>query len=206
MADYYYPSDEEIKARIRKKRKRKKVVRFVSIVLIIVLAFVSSTALGKFIGNKQYEKEIATVKVINRNVPIVNTAYKQIGNHGGAPYWSWYGFGGHVAWCACFVSWCENELGYLSQNKGPKFAVTTDGINWFKARNQWHDGSETPKAGDLVFFDWEQNGWDDHVGIVAGTSDDRIYTIEGNSTDMCRIKSYEIGSKVLIGYGRIKRK
>lgn len=204
MADYYYPSDDEIRARIRKRRKHNRIIRYFLIVLIVILAFISSTALGKYIGNKKYDKEIATVEVIHRDVPIVNMAYKQIGNHGGAPYWSWYGFGGRVAWCACFVSWCEDQLGYLSNNMGPKFAVTTDGINWFKARDQWHDGSETPEAGDLVFFDWEQNGWDDHVGIVAGTSDDRIYTIEGNSTDMCRIKSYEIGDKVLVGYGRIK--
>ena len=201
MFDYYYPSDEEIKARIRKKRKRRKAI---SLILIVVIVFSSATVLGKYIGNKKYEKEIETINVIDRDVPIVDIAFKQIGNKGGAPFWSWYGFGGHVAWCACFVSWCEDQLGYISQGKAPKFAVTTDGINWFKARNQWHEASETPKAGDIVFFDWEQNGWDDHVGIVAGTTDDRIYTIEGNSSELCRIKSYEIDNKVLFGYGRIK--
>lgn len=44
---------------------------------------------------------------------IVAVAASQIGNVGGMPYWSWYGFGSRVEWCACFVSWCANECGYI---------------------------------------------------------------------------------------------
>lgn len=40
---------------------------------------------------------------------IVEVARQQIGNSGGQPYWSWYGFDSRVEWCACFVSWCANE-------------------------------------------------------------------------------------------------
>ena len=32
----------------------------------------------------------------------------------GQPYWSWYGFGGRVEWCACFASWCADQCGYHS--------------------------------------------------------------------------------------------
>ena len=200
-----YLSDEEIRNSIRaKKRKRRRIVSSLLTVVILVLSFGSARYLGKTIGNRKYEREIETVSVVDTSVPIVNTAVKQIGNHGGGPFWSWYGFGGRVAWCACFVSWCEAQNGYISNGLAPKFAVTSDGINWFKARGQWLDKDDTPEAGDIVFFDWEQDGGDDHVGIVTGVSDDRVYTVEGNSTDMCRIKSYEIGAKVLIGYGHIK--
>ena len=44
---------------------------------------------------------------------IVAVAASQIGNVGGQPYWSWYGFSERVEWCACFVSWCANECGYI---------------------------------------------------------------------------------------------
>ena len=44
---------------------------------------------------------------------IVTVALSQVGNVGGEPYWSWYGFGSRVEWCACFVSWCANECGYI---------------------------------------------------------------------------------------------
>ena len=206
MLDNYYPTDDEIRAIIRKRKRRRRIISLVLPIIILVLGFFSSTLIGYYIGNNRYENEIATVNVVNKDVPIVSTAFEQIGNHGGAPYWSWYGFGGRVAWCACFASWCENQNGYISKGLAPKFAVVTDGIDWFKARGQWYEANETPKAGDLVFFDWEQDGIRDHVGIVTGTSEDRVYTIEGNSTDMCRIKSYEIGDKVLHGYGRIKAK
>lgn len=43
------------------------------------------------------------------NADIVEVARSQIGNVGGQPYWSWYGFYARVEWCACFVSWCANE-------------------------------------------------------------------------------------------------
>ena len=54
---------------------------------------------------------------------IVSVALSQIGNIGGEPYWSWYGFSGRVEWCACFVSWCANECGYIENGIIPKFAV-----------------------------------------------------------------------------------
>ena len=44
---------------------------------------------------------------------IVAVALSQLGNVGGEPYWSWYGFGSRVEWCACFVSWCANQCGYI---------------------------------------------------------------------------------------------
>ena len=43
---------------------------------------------------------------------IVKVALEQVGNVGGQPFWSWYGFGSRVEWCACFVSWCANQCGY----------------------------------------------------------------------------------------------
>ena len=53
---------------------------------------------------------------------IVTVALSQVGNVGGQPYWSWYGFDSRVEWCACFVSWCANECGYIDAGIIPKYA------------------------------------------------------------------------------------
>ena len=58
---------------------------------------------------------------------IVEVAASQVGNVGGQPYWSWYGFSGRVEWCACFVSWCANECGYIEAGVVPKFAACSAG-------------------------------------------------------------------------------
>lgn len=132
---------------------------------------------------------------------IVTVALSQIGNVGGEPYWSWYGFNSRVEWCACFVSWCANECGYIDAGVIPKFAGCIQGSNWFKERGLWQDGSFAPSAGHIIFFDWEGDGEADHVGIVERVENGTIYTVEGNSGDACKQNSYSIGSSVIYGYG-----
>ena len=140
---------------------------------------------------------------------IVAVAISQIGNVGGMPYWSWYGFGSRVAWCACFVSWCANECGYIDIGAIPKFAGCVNGVNWFKTRGQWADGSFEPAPGMIIFFDWDspngesgpQDGLSDHVGIVEKVENGRVYTIEGNTSDSCARRSYPLGYYEILGYG-----
>ena len=132
---------------------------------------------------------------------IVSVALSQIGNVGGEPYWSWYGFNSRVEWCACFVSWCANECGYIDAGVIPKFAGCIQGSNWFKERGLWQDGSFTPSSGHIIFFDWEGDGLTDHVGIVERVENGTVYTVEGNSGDACKQNSYPIGSSVIYGYG-----
>ena len=132
---------------------------------------------------------------------IVTVALLQVGNVGGQPYWSWYGFDGRVEWCACFVSWCANECGYIDSGVIPKFAGCANGVQWFKDRGQWQDSSFEPSAGQIIFFDWECDGEVDHVGIVEKCENGIVYTVEGNSGDACRQKQYAIGSSVIYGYG-----
>ena len=104
---------------------------------------------------------------------IVAVALSQVGNVGGEPYWSWYGFGSRVEWCACFVSWCANECGYIDTGVIPKFAGCVNGVQWFRERGQWADNAMEPSPGMIIFFDWDnkgssgpQDGQSDHVGIV----------------------------------------
>ena len=135
------------------------------------------------------------------NQAIVEVALTQLGNEGGQPYWSWYGFDGRVEWCACFVSWCADQCGYIESGIIPKFAGCVDGANWFKGNGQWKDRSYEPSTGDIIFFDWEGDGETDHVGIVEKCENGVVYTVEGNSGDACRQKQYTVGSSSIYGYG-----
>lgn len=132
---------------------------------------------------------------------IVSVALSQVGNVGGRPYWSWYGFDSHVNWCACFVSWCANECGYIEAGAVPRFASCTAGSNWFKARDLWKPRGSTPNPGELIFFDWDVDGLPDHVGIVERVENGTVYTVEGNSNDRCRQRSYSLGYSGIFGYG-----
>lgn len=123
------------------------------------------------------------------NQAIVEVALTQLGNQGGQPYWSWYGFNSRVEWCACFVSWCADQCGYIESGLVPKFAGCVDGANWFKSNGKWQDRTYEPKVGDIIFFDWEGDGTTDHVGIVEKCENGTVYTVEGNSGDACQAKT-----------------
>lgn len=151
-------------------------------------------------GNSE---DLTGVEFVNGSRPgnpaVVDIAKSQVGNVGGYPYWSWYGFGSRVEWCACFVSWCYGQMG-LSE---PRFAgCQSQGVPWFQSHGQWGArGYENIAPGDSIFFDWDLDGSADHVGIVVGTDGSRVYTVEGNSGDACKIKSYDLNYECIKGYG-----
>lgn len=139
---------------------------------------------------------------------IVAVALSQLGNVGGEPYWSWYGFGSRVEWCACFVSWYADQCGYIETGVIPKYAGCVNGVNWFKDRGQWADNDIEPAPGMIIFFDWDnkgssgpQDGESDHTGIVERVEDGIVYTVEGNSGDSCRENHYAVGYYEILGYG-----
>ena len=139
---------------------------------------------------------------------IVAVALSQLGNVGGEPYWSWYGFGSRVEWCACFGSWCADQCGYIETGVIPKYAGCVNGVDWFKERGQWLDNSAEPTPGMIIFFDWDnkgssgpQDGESDHTGIVERVEDGIVYTVEGNSGDSCRENHYVVGYYEILGYG-----
>ena len=132
---------------------------------------------------------------------IVAVALSQVGNVGGQPYWNWYGFSYRVEWCACFVSWCADQCGYIDAGILPKFAGVYGGIAWFKERGQWLDNSAIPEPGMIAFFDWAGDDAPDHVGIVESCDGAYVYTIEGNSSDSCCRRSYPVGYYEIYGYG-----
>ena len=148
-------------------------------------------------------ESLAGVEFVNGTRPgnqaVVDIAKSQVGNVGGQPYWSWYGFNSRVEWCACFVSWCYGQMGFSE----PRFAACqSQGIPWFQSHGQWGGRDYANIApGDAIFFDWDLDGSADHVGIVVGTDGSRVYTVEGNSGDACKIKSYSLTYECIKGYG-----
>ena len=153
--------------------------------------------------NTSDSESLEGVEFINGTRPgnqaVVDIAKSQVGNVGGQPYWSWYGFNSRVEWCACFVSWCYGQMG-LSE---PRFAACqSQGVPWFQSHGQWGArGYDNLAPGDAIFFDWDLDGRADHVGIVIGTDGSRVYTVEGNSGDACKIRSYDVNYECIKGYG-----
>lgn len=157
-----------------------------------------NTAFGTDIDPAEFEKILATTAS-----DMVGAAQSQVGQTGGQPYWSWYGFSSRVEWCAIFVSWCADQCGYLNAGIVPKFAGCGVGVQWFQNRGQWLPGSATPEPGMLIFFKWygSDSSIADHVGIVESVENGRVYTIEGNAGDQVRRNSYPIGYGEIKGYG-----
>ena len=134
---------------------------------------------------------------------IVAVALSQVGNVGGQPYWSWYGFSSRVEWCACFVSWCADQCGYIESGVIPKHSYCPTGVEWFRTSGQWQDRNSIPAPGTIIYFDWGGDGVADHVGIVESCDGSTVYTVEGNASNACKQLSYAVGDRRITGYGTV---
>lgn len=158
-------------------------------------------------GDKQYPAHVLRYYPIGRaftvggNQAIVEVALTQVGNEGGEPYWSWYGYSYRVAWCAIYVSWCADQCGFLDAGVLPKLEGVRPYVDWFMERGQWQGQDYEPSPGDIIFFDWENDGLADHVGIVEKVEDGLIYTVEGNTGDTCAERRYHVGNTPIYGFG-----
>ena len=132
---------------------------------------------------------------------IVKAASREVGNVGGEKFWRWYGFKSHVHWCACFTSYIAAECGCINSGVCPKSAVVSGWIDFYKKQHRWAGRNYIPHSGDFIIFDWEGDGEPDHIGIVESCDGKTVNTIEGNSRDVCKRKSYSRGSGLIYGYG-----
>lgn len=152
---------------------------------------------------KKYTTPTTAVPTVTGTVgstSMVELAQKQLGNIGGETYWRWYGLNYREEWCAIFIDWLANELGY-SEDIIPKTASVPAMVNWFRGKGELQTKTYEPKPGEIIFFDWNVDGHPDHVGLVEKVENGRIYTIEGNSKDECKRKEYPINSKYIHSYG-----
>jgi len=186
---------------------------WISVIVVLVFVIFGGTVAFIKVGTKSTTNDNSQVNY-EITSPIISVAKAQLGQKGGQPYWSWYGFNDRVAWCACFVSWCANQCGLIENGQIPRYSVCDNGIAYFKEKNRWQDRGTgyIPAQGDVIFFNWlekDENGnliqdeKSDHTGIVEyyDTSTNKVYTIEGNSGDECKERSYNADDIQIMGYG-----
>lgn len=157
-----------------------------------------------FIADCEGQQKSTSIKVYllsKLRAGMVNTALKEVGNEGGKKFWSWYANWGRFEWCACFLSWVADQNGIM-EDKVPKFINVGDGARFYQSKKRYYKKNEyTPKAGDIIFIDWNNNDRIDHVGMVLKVEDGLVYTIEGNRRDAVRLESYKVNSNYIAGYG-----
>jgi len=132
---------------------------------------------------------------------IVSIAETQVGYGEGCDgytkYGDWYGLP-YSDWCAMFVSWCANQAG-VDTSTFPSFALCSAGADWFISQGEFqYSGSYAPKAGDLIFY--SSYGDIYHVGLVTGSDDYNVYSIEGNYNEAVYNVSYPLSYGDILGY------
>ena len=127
-------------------------------------------------------------------------------------YGDWFGCP-YGDWCAMFASFCihyADVKGMPLDMSCPSWIEGLRALNLYRpARSEDPQQQYTPSAGDLVFYDWEQDGIADHVGLVvevtpaAGEEAARLITMEGNVEDRVQYMSYALDNPVVLGFGQL---
>ena len=118
-------------------------------------------------------------------------------------YGAWYG-NEYGDWCAMFAAFCIRYAG-VSAEQMPVNSGCAAWISELKNAGMYV-GSQTKqsKSGDLVFFDLDQDGSADHVGIVEKVQESgTLKVIEGNSADMVKENEWAAEDAKILGYGLI---
>lgn len=119
-------------------------------------------------------------------------------------YGAWYG-SPYGDWCAMYVSFCLHYAGvenYPLDSNCPNWILTLTEQNKFQDAEDY-----IPASGDIIFFDWDEDGDADHVGIVAEylpAEEDEpamVRTIEGNSGNCVQYNLYAADDNTIMGCG-----
>lgn len=141
---------------------------------------------------------------------MVAQAEKSLGLHEPNYIQAWYrqkqgnAYAGNFAWCDASISyWAWHSANQGAVTFGGYFAYTVAHANVFKKHNQWHRDVAGIRRGDVVFFDWGLTNdifGIDHVGLVTSVSGSNVFTIEGNTANVCarRVRHAD----TIAGYGR----
>lgn len=180
---------------------------------------VASIKRSKYYKAGKYYKRLAALKLVESNRKnVLAIANSQVGYHEGNKFshlggtssgsrnYTEYGYyyGTQGAWCAMFVNWCARENG-TSTSVIPRYCAVMNYYSYFHrsgqhfypwAKTKGGKGSYTPKAGDLIFYSTRLSGLTHHIGYVRSCSLEsgkiKITTLEGNSGDQTRMKSYTL--------------
>ena len=110
------------------------------------------------------------------------------------------------SWCATFVS--AVAISCNATDIIPTECSCEKMIDKFKKLGIWHENENmTPKAGDIIFYDWQDSGigdnkgWSDHVGIISKVSGNILEVIEGNLNNSVDTRTIKVNAKFIRGYG-----
>ena len=147
-------------------------------------------------------EDLSGVQLVNGtrpgNTAIVELAKRQAGNVGGRTFGA--GTASTAAWNGAPVSF----HGATDRRGCPSRALPGASHRAYPGSSHAGNGAQgamriSPPA--TLSFDWDGDGSADHVGLVIGTDGERVYTVEGNSGDACKIKSYPVNYSCIKGYG-----
>lgn len=140
-------------------------------------------------------KRARIVAIAQSYIGYVGDDYSIFGDRHGDPYGDW---------CAYF-DWSVYEDAGLA-DLIPHTGYCPDAVDWFlehKTASFYSRGRYTPKAGDLIYFDWDNNRVPNHTGLVEGSDGSTVCTIEGNtgSPNQVKRKYWNINDSMILGYG-----
>lgn len=197
------------------RRSCKKIISVISAVILIVCM------IPPVIGSAYIDPYPNTHRNTGRNIAdIISVAKTQIGytelstttgmplGPGQGKGYTKYGayFGDQTGdWCAYFVSWCASQAG-ISTSIVPRLGNCAALVRWYTSHSEYYTRSSgyVPKAGDMVFFNWNGGSTAKHIGIVTGVSADSVFTIEGNTDTSgyrCNAKTRSRNAAYVLGYG-----
>ena len=135
---------------------------------------------------------------------IINLAIERLGNNY-ATYCKDMGYSYRIEWCACFISWLAKKLNIT--NIIPVDMSCNSQIAKFKNLGVWHTDRNI-QAGDIIYYDWDNSGDADHVGIIEKVNGMSLTIIEGNNgnfpNDRVRRREINSASSLIFGYARPK--
>ena len=131
----------------------------------------------------------------------LNFTYDENGNKKGyTRYGAWYGIP-YGDWCAMFVAFCLEYAG-ISEEDFPRNAACDYWVDELMPLGLYADAADyIPVPGDLIFYDWDDDPYAEHIGIVSEVTENTVTAIEGNTSDMVAYRTYDLSDNCVIGYG-----
>lgn len=167
----------------------------------------ASKVLAVAVGELGYKEKATNTSLQDKTENAGKNNYTKYANDFDTKYAGFYnGKKNGFAWCDMFVDWCfvtafgvTDALRLLCQPKASCGAGCTYSLKYYKDKGQLH--TKDPKAGDQIFFGTSQTNVE-HTGIVERVDGKNVYTVEGNTSDMCARRTYALSNPRIVGYGR----
>ena len=167
----------------------------------------ASKVLAVAVGELGYKEKATNSNLQDKTANAGSNNYTKYANDFDTKYAGFYnGKKNGFAWCDMFVDWCfvtafgvADALKLLCQPKASAGAGCTYSLKYYKDTGQLH--TKSPLPGDQIFFGTSQSNVE-HTGIVERVDSKNVYTIEGNTSDMCARRTYALTNPRIVGYGR----